>query len=74
MQKKNLTPSKIDLSPSLIKSVKASRQRYSVYLDDQKKMKVKDDVNKQRDILNMELQEVTSKKDMLLNYCQSLDE
>ena len=45
-----------------------------MYLDDQKKMKVKDDVNKQRDILNMELQEVTSKKDMLLNYCQSLDE
>ena len=74
MQKKNLTPSKIDLSPSFIKSVKASRQRYSVYLDDQKKLKVKDDVNKQRDILNMELQEVTSKKDMLLNYCQSLDE
>ena len=74
MQEKNLTPSKIELSPSLIKSIKASRQRYSVYLDDQMKLKVEDDVDKQRDILNMELQEVTSKKDMLLNCCQSLDE
>ena len=45
-----------------------------MYLNDQKKLKVKDDVDKQRDILNMELQEVTSKKDMLLNCCQSLGE
>ena len=74
MQKKNLTPSKIELSASLIKSVKASRQRYSVYLDEQKKLKVKDNIDKQRDILNMELQEVNSKKDILLNCCQSLDE
>ena len=74
MQKKNLAPSKIELSPSLLKSAKASRQRYSVYLDDKKKLKVKDDVDNQRDILNMELQEVTSKKDTLLNCCQSLDE
>ena len=74
MQKKNLTPSKIELSASLIKSVKASRQRYSVYLDEQKKLKVKDNIDKQRDILNMELQEVNSKKDLLLNCCQSLDE
>ena len=36
MQKKNLTPSKIELSTLLIKSVKASRQRYSVYLDDKR--------------------------------------
>ena len=55
MQKKNLTPSKIELSASLIKSAKASRQRYSVYLDEQKKLKVKDNIDKQRDILNMEL-------------------
>ena len=74
MQKKNLTPSKIEPSASLIKSVKASRQRYSVYLDQQKKLKVKDNIDKQRDILNMELQEVNSKKDLLLNCCQSLDE
>ena len=45
-----------------------------MYLDDQKKLKVKDDVDKQRDILNLELQEVTLKKDILLNCCQSLDE
>ena len=64
MQKRNLTPSKIELSASFIESVKASRQRCSVYLDEQKKLKVKDNIDKQRDILNMELQEVNSKKDL----------
>ena len=39
MQRKGLEPLNIELSSQLIRSVKASRKRYSVYLEEQKKIK-----------------------------------
>ena len=41
IQKKDLNPSNIELSSELIRSVKASRQRYSAYPKEQKKIKEK---------------------------------
>lgn len=74
MQKKNISPSKIDMSLSLVKSVKASRRRYATYLEEQKKAKVKDDADKQRDILQQEILEVSLQKDSLMKCCQCLEE
>ena len=52
MQKKNLEPSNIELSSQMISSVKASRQRYSAYLEEQKNIKEKSKKNDQIEILN----------------------
>ena len=48
MQKKNMCPSKMEMPPSLIKSVKASRQRYAFYLKEQKKVQVKSSLDQWR--------------------------
>ena len=70
---KNMCPSKMEMSPSLIKSVKASRQRYAFYLEEQKKVQVKNSLDKQRAILQEEILEVSFKKDNFVKCCQSLD-
>ena len=74
MQKKDLKPSNIELSPQLIRSVKGSRQRYSAYLEEQKKIKEKSKRNDQIEILNAELKDAISKKERLLKFCKGLDD
>ena len=74
MQKKDLKPSNVELSSHLIRSVKASRQRYRTYLEEQKKVKGKSKKNDQIEILNAELKDAISKKERLLKVCKSLDD
>ena len=70
MQKKDL----IEPSSQLIASVKALRQRYSAYLDEQKKLEDKSKKNDQIEMLNAKLQNVLSKKKRLLKVCKNLDD
>ena len=62
MEKKNLKLGSIEPSSQLIRFIKVSRQRYSTYLGEQKKLKDKSKKNDQIEMLNAELQDVLSKK------------
>ena len=74
MQKKDLKLPNIGPSSRLIASVKALRQRYSAYLDEQKKLEDKSKMNDQIEMLNAKLQDVLSKKKRLLKVCKNLDD
>ena len=63
MQKEDLKPSNIELSSQLIRSVKASRQSYSAYLEELKKIKEKSKKNDQIEIRNAEPKDAISKKE-----------
>lgn len=79
MRKKDLIPSNIEMLSHLAKVKKAkcgiiySKMRYNMCLNEQKKVQKKKDQNDQIAILNAKFEDVNSKKQLLINFCQCLE-
>ena len=73
MQKNNVSPSTIEITRKLARSVKAARQMYHLDLEEHKKNAKKNECNEQLKILTAEIKDVMQKKNILLEVCQKLD-
>ena len=73
MQKNSLLPSTIALTNKFIKSVKFARQRFHFDLEEQRKKAKSDLSNRQLDILNAEMKDLTQRKQLLVDPCKNLD-
>ena len=73
MQKNNVSPSTIEITRKLARSVKAACQKYHLDLEEQKKNAKKNECNEQLKILTAEIKDAMQKKNILLEVCQKLD-
>ena len=69
----DLQPNTINLSNSMLLAVKSGREKYQVYLNQQKEAKVITESDNQKSILVDEIKQVETKCDSLLKTCSVLN-
>ena len=69
----SLPPSTIELTNKFIKSVKCTRQRYHIDLEQKKKKSKSDVCNQQLQILKVEAKDSTQRKQLLVDACKKVD-
>ena len=72
MKVNNVSVEDVEICPTLRCSVKHARQRYSTYLEEQKKNKIQNDRSLKRKQVQEEIQAVKKKKAMVENLIRKL--
>ena len=73
MKQKGLQPDRSIMKSGFIKSVKAARKRYDIYLEERRSEKEEGQKSKQKQILQCEIDQLKSYQNTLQDLCKSLD-